>query len=103
MTQTRVFGAISDYEKSEFRRKCAPYLVLDPQGWEWFSLAEIINHIRDREEFRHAFGYARMVSMLRTWCLEVGLRCEIHGTYPHEEEGFVGLSAGFYKYYIHAR
>jgi hypothetical protein len=86
-----VYGCITDYERSQFRSKFGQYYTLDPKGTDWYGLAEVLDTVKNRIEFRHSFGYARMVSMLRTWCIEAGLTKEFRGEYPHELEGYYGL------------
>lgn len=91
---TMIFGRISDTERSAFISKFAAYYTLDPAGQTWQGLAEILDTVKNRIEFRHAFGWSDMVLMLRELCVAGGLTREdriIGDGHVDQTEGYYGI------------
>jgi hypothetical protein len=86
-----IYGRITDRERMQFRTKFAEYYTFDASYNTWQSLIDIINSVKNREEFRHSFSWTDMCAMLREWFLELELTREDRGAEPHILEGYYGV------------
>ncbi len=83
---------ITKRQRAQFAARFATYYFFNPTGENWTSLAEALNHVNNRQEFRNSYGYPEMVEMLRTNCQSAGLTREDRGEPPHVQEGYLGLT-----------
>lgn len=87
----RIFTMVNEYKRNKFRRLFSKYYSLNPSGQKWSAMIDVINHVADREEFRHSFNLSEMVLMLREWCIEAGLQREDRREMPYTLEGYFGF------------
>jgi hypothetical protein len=88
----KVFSEISPRLRELFASRFLALYTLDKEGPEWVSLVDVVRSFSDYEQFRYSFSWSAMVLFTRELCLKNGLTQERRGSYPHELEGYYGLT-----------